>query len=182
MRACRSRGSPLLLLIALAAARAAAGADVNLAWDPSGDPSVVSYKVYYGTASRAYSSAITVGLTPSCTIGDLAPGTFYFAVTAVSASGLESGFSNEVSTSIAGLPLSIVGVRDPSWIDPTRAVIAWITNRASDSSVEYGIVSAAETSILQNEPDPVTSHSVLLDGLIPGETYDATRSGSPIAW
>jgi hypothetical protein len=74
---------------------------VTLSWDPSTATNLAGYKVYKGTASGVYSSPITVGNVTSYTISNLGIGsTYYFAVTEYNTSGLESGFSNEVSKSI----------------------------------------------------------------------------------
>ena len=71
---------------------------VTLAWDANTDSTLAGYRVYTGTASRSYSMEIDVGNSTSCVIKNLQDGaTHYFAVTAVDASGLESGYSNEVS-------------------------------------------------------------------------------------
>jgi hypothetical protein len=62
------------------------------------------YKIYYGTASQQYTTTINVsnpGLT-TYVIDALEIGvTYYFAVTAVSASGIESTFSPEVAATIS---------------------------------------------------------------------------------
>lgn len=58
------------------------------------------FKVYYGTSSRNYSKSINVGNNSSVTIGDLTPGTWYFAVTAFDHTGNESGYSNELNSVI----------------------------------------------------------------------------------
>lgn len=74
------------------------------------------YIVYYGTASRTYSSMSTgVGLAgdgstgaPSRIISGLLDGqTYYFGVTAYDATGNESTFSGEVSTTVT-VPLTRV--------------------------------------------------------------------------
>lgn len=60
------------------------------------------YKIHYGTTSGAYSVVIDVNV-PSATeytITDLAPATYYFAVTAYDSSLQESNYSNEVSKTI----------------------------------------------------------------------------------
>jgi len=56
--------------------------------------------VYYGTSSRNYSKSINVGNNSQVTIGDLTPGTWYFAVTAFDHTGNESGYSNELNSVI----------------------------------------------------------------------------------
>ncbi len=73
-------------------------ASVTLAWDPNNEPEVTGYRLYYGTESGTYTSVIDVGNLVDRELSDLAYGTtYYFAVTAYSADGLESPLSNEVS-------------------------------------------------------------------------------------
>ena len=72
----------------------------KLTWTvPAG--SVSGYRVYYGTASRTYSQAMgggTYSSTSNITLSGLPSGhTYYFAVTAVDAAGVESAYSNEAS-------------------------------------------------------------------------------------
>ena len=71
---------------------------VKLAWDASPDKNVAGYVVYHGTVSRRYTNAVFVGNATKATISRLRENlTYYFAVTARDAIGLESEFSNEVS-------------------------------------------------------------------------------------
>ncbi len=91
-------------LILLAGSASALAADVTLAWDANTETDLAGYKIYYGTAPGVYGAPITIGVQTTYTITGLAPGTYYFAVTAYNTSGLESGFSNEVSTTISGTP------------------------------------------------------------------------------
>ena len=74
-----------------------AHADVVLQWDANSETDLAGYKVYYGTAPGNYGTPITIGTQAGYTLTQLAPGTYYFAVTAYDSAGLESGFSNEVS-------------------------------------------------------------------------------------
>jgi hypothetical protein len=56
------------------------------------------YKIYYGTASKSYSQTISVsGASTLQRTITLTPGTWYFAVAALSAQGAESSKSSEVS-------------------------------------------------------------------------------------
>ena len=71
---------------------------VTLAWDANTEPNLAGYKIYYGTASGAYTVTIDVGNITTCTITGLQPGaTYYFAATAYDSSAAQSTFSNEVS-------------------------------------------------------------------------------------
>lgn len=58
---------------------------------------LTGYKFYYGTSQGSYGNPILVsnpGIT-SYVIENLAPNTYYFVVTGVKSSGIESSFSNE---------------------------------------------------------------------------------------
>jgi hypothetical protein len=73
-----------------------------LTWSVSTNANVVAYKVYYGLASGSYfqsfGSGISAGNGVMYTVYGLTTGqTYYFAVTAVDAAGVESQFSNEAS-------------------------------------------------------------------------------------
>jgi len=101
----RRRLLPLLLAAAitvLACSASARAADVTLAWDANTEADLAGYKIYYGTAPGVYGAPMTIGLQTTYTLTNLSPGTYYFAVTAFNTSGLESGFSNEVSTTVSG--------------------------------------------------------------------------------
>jgi hypothetical protein len=77
---------------------------ITLAWDANTQPQVAGYKLYYGTASNAYSDSADVGNpTPSAgtvtyTLSGLTEGqTYFIAATVYDASRLESALSAEVS-------------------------------------------------------------------------------------
>jgi hypothetical protein len=88
----------LVLCVVLSASNSQAG-QADLAWDPPDiSTDVTGYMVNYGTASGDYPQGIDVGNTTSYTISNLPDGeTYYFAVTAYNSSGIQSGYSNEVS-------------------------------------------------------------------------------------
>lgn len=59
---------------------------------------IQSYKIYYGTASKVYSSSISVTPTTlSYVVSNLSNGTYYFAITTVATNGAESAYSNEAT-------------------------------------------------------------------------------------
>jgi len=96
------RAAQLFLVVSAMAALtpppAFADASVTLVWDPSPDPSVTGYNVYYGAHSRGYTNFLILGSTTSVGISNLVQGSiYYFAATSVNAAGLESEFSVEAS-------------------------------------------------------------------------------------
>ena len=64
--------------------------------------SLMGFRIYYGTASGAYSSSVYIpgAATSSATISRLGSGTWYFTVTSIDASGNESSLGYEVSKSL----------------------------------------------------------------------------------
>lgn len=71
---------------------------INLVWDPSTEPDVAGYKIYYGTAPRTYGSGIDVGNVTTYALTGLIKGQrYYIVVTAYTKSNRESGFSSEVT-------------------------------------------------------------------------------------
>jgi hypothetical protein len=71
--------------------------DLKLEWDASISENVVAYRVYTGNSSRTYSSYVEVRDRTWVRLSGLQTQMYYFAVTALDASGNESEFSNEVS-------------------------------------------------------------------------------------
>ncbi len=60
------------------------------------------YTIHYGTQSQNYTSEIEVdnpGLT-AYVVDNLSPGTYYFAVTAITSEGYQSTYSPEVSATV----------------------------------------------------------------------------------
>lgn len=71
---------------------------VTLAWNRSPGSEVTGYRIYYGVASGSYANSVTVGNVTSNSIPGLTNGvTYFFAVKAYDANGVESVPSNEIS-------------------------------------------------------------------------------------
>src|SRR6476469_4024230 len=89
-------------LLALSPLTSLAAPSITLAWDPSPDPGIVGYKVYWGVATRHYTNSLSAGGATTLTVSNLVVGTpYYFAATAFDTNGIESDYSAEVSGSIA---------------------------------------------------------------------------------
>lgn len=165
-----------VLALILAFAVSAAAADVTLQWDPNSETNLAGYRVYFGTASRTYGTPQNVGLsqTPSFTVTGLQSGIrYFFAVTAYNTAGLESGYSNEVSSlTIDPGPLEPFQLRVPITVATTRysATIAWTTDVPTDGLIEYGLSPTALTGSLP-VPSRTTDHLAQIGGLTGATVY-----------
>lgn len=96
----------LVLLLALSAplsGLAVGSSSVSVAWDRNAEADVTSYRIYYGLASRQYSSSINAGNVTAVVVPGLSTGVpYFFAVTALDATGLESDYSSEVVVAPSG--------------------------------------------------------------------------------
>ncbi len=102
VRAFRTGASLLFLFFCLCGGGFAA--DISLIWEASSSENIAGYRVYIGKASRSYGAPITIPNQTTYTATGMSAGVYYFAVTAVNALGIESEFSNEISTTIESGP------------------------------------------------------------------------------
>jgi fibronectin type 3 domain-containing protein len=91
----------MLFLLCVAPVQAQSTRTISLTWDANSEPDMSHYIVYWGTASGNYTqNSGNIGLVTVYSREITPPAdsktTYYFAVTAVDTSGLESDFSNEV--------------------------------------------------------------------------------------
>ena len=90
-------------------------AQVTLGWDANTDPAVAGYKLYYGTASRAYGTPVDVGKVTQYTLSGIEEGkNCYFAVTAYDTNRNESAFSTELECFTLVPALGVNGAISPS--------------------------------------------------------------------
>jgi hypothetical protein len=151
--------SCVLLQLWLGCADASQG--VMLAWDPGGDATVTGFSVYYGGGSGVYTGRVTVPFTNRATISGLIEGsTYYFAVTAHNAIGMESLPSNEVAYLVPGVMLKLkqlppsgfpnafllasTGVVPFAWVvEVTENLRTWkILTRGTNSAVNVTVVTS----------------------------------------
>jgi len=98
---------------------------VALAWDASSSPEVTGYRVYYGTTAGNYTNSVVVGNVTTNTLAGLTVNvTYFFAVVAYDANGLESIFSNQIAYTVPG-GLATVQLR----ISPTGQVILTVAGQ-----------------------------------------------------
>src|SRR5437870_2842846 len=114
-------------------------AQITLAWDPNTEPDLAGYTLYYGTSSRSYQFSVYVGNRTSYSLAGLLEGQiYYFAVTAYNLSGIESGFSNEVSKAIADVTPPTVSMTAPA-AGVTIAGTVTVSANASDNVGVAGV-------------------------------------------
>ena len=87
----------------------ASATNVTVNWTPPTEnvdntplTNLAGYDIHYGTTSGKYTQTVSVANPGIATyvVQNLAPGTYYFAVAAVNASGMESPLSAEVSATV----------------------------------------------------------------------------------
>jgi len=89
------------LVILAALGQTVQAASVTLAWNPSTNPIVAGYNLYYGGASGTYTNEVSAGHATSATVTGLIEGAnYYFVATAYSAPGAESPNSSEVAYTV----------------------------------------------------------------------------------
>ncbi|NOS70885.1 MAG: hypothetical protein HOP33_13260 [Verrucomicrobia bacterium] len=148
---------------------ALAAGSANLIWDASPDANVAGYKIYYGVASGAYTNSVSLGNVTSTTLNGLSNGaTYFFVATAVSATGIESDFSNETSYSV---PAVVATNRVPTL--NTIAAVS-INEDASQQTVNLSGISAGTG---ESQTLTITASSSNT-GLIPNPTVTYTSPGT----
>ncbi len=126
---------------------------VTLTWQASASPDVVGYNVYYGLASRSYSARIPAASGTSALISGLSEGqTYYFAVTAYNAAGVESLPSAEISYQVPGVFLRLnqiqLGVHKALSVTSTGVVpFRWALQGSEDLSNWRTMTRGTNTSV-----------------------------------
>ncbi len=105
----------ILLILLLASWRLCALAfEVTLQFTPAPEPPgfIAGYRLYHGPAPDAKTNVYHVPAQSEhvvlVTLTNVPPGPFYAAVTAIATNGLESHFSNEVTTNLLSAELTLV--------------------------------------------------------------------------
>lgn len=178
------RRLPLLLLALLVPIRApaqtqpknlslAADDSAVLWWDANTEPDLAGYKIHYGQKPGTYTQVITIGKTTAYRVTGLAPGLWYFAITAYNATKAESGYSNEVSVQLLGALVVIFAIVDDATSSTARLV--WKTSAPADGRVEYTYSGGPFSSLtVDSAAQKVTDHVVKLAGLRGNTVYSYT--------
>ncbi|WP_129125866.1 Ig-like domain-containing protein [Geomonas oryzae] len=136
----------ILLIVAPATSLATS---VSLAWDPSPDPDLAGYRIYYqansgavpfqGTGAVEGNAPVDGRNSTTATISGLDPAnSYYFAVTAYNSSGAESVYSNIVSVPETLPPtVNITSPADNDAVSGTVTVTASATDNAGIARVQF---------------------------------------------
>jgi hypothetical protein len=186
------------LVLACGWAVTASAGSLDLSWDANTEPALAGYRLYYATISfraqnNAWYSVAEVKANPlfhsvdvatpllTTTVGSLTTGiTYYFRLTAYDNTAQESTFNldaGDLDTQVTGVPSGAVDTTAPvlsaitaSGITTTGANIAWTTNEAATTQIEYGLTTSYGNSTTLSST-LVMSHSQSLSGLTAGTLY-----------
>jgi hypothetical protein len=153
----------------------------SLTWNPSPDPSVAGYNIYYGITNGIYTNMVSVGNVTNTTIQNLEPNmVYYFVAKAYDDAGNESlpsneaAFANENGTPLENLSLatmpsglgndqvtfSLASGAPPSVsINPTTGVLSWnlgLTNASSTNAVTVIVTDLTNPSASMEEAQVIT--------------------------
>lgn len=167
-------GIPLDLEIADVSVKATSSWKLALSWNAPTDvgAGIANYKLYRSTDGVNFTEiASTAGASYVDT--NLSQVTYYYEVDACDSANNCGAFTGVVSLLPTGKFTSPANlISGPNDTDTTRtATINWVTDRVSDSSIEYGLSSNNYFKNDVADTDQVTAHSVTLDNLLPGTTY-----------
>jgi hypothetical protein len=156
---------------------------VTLAWDPSPDSTVIGYRLYYGATSSQYTNALEAGKATTITVSGLEDGvTYFYAVTAYDAFGIESDFSNEVRSRPNQAPVLQPVPNQVARIDrPLVVTNAALDPEGAKQTLRFSLGPDAPTGAVI---DPVTGifrwqPTLAQASLAHSVTVQVTDSGSP---
>lgn len=159
----------LFLLLSCLLPQSATAASANLRWKANPEADLAGYNIYYGTASRMYGPAISIGAVSGYTIDNLQDDRlYYFSLTARDSAGNESGYSAEVAFRTAAAIPEPEPEPDPiTEPDPVPAELAVIPGSGS-----YGYIRQGDRSNVND----MTYHfaGVAGDVLLKYEVYDVS--------
>lgn len=126
---------------------ALADQSVTFGWEPSTDPNVAGYNIYYGTASHVYDHKVSVGNVSTATISGLVEGTtYYFAATTYDVLNQESVLSDEISYAVPAAntsqPPTITATNvslNPVLVNQSLAISATVTPGAGAVDPNSGV-------------------------------------------
>ncbi len=164
--------APLIVAVGLLSLPVQSAQSLTLAWDPSPDAGVASYRVHFGTSSRSYSQITNAGAATTLIVTGLNTGTtYFFAVTAMGTNQLESDFSNEISYSAPAVntapTITSIGNRTINEDGSTGAIGFTVADGETSAGSLTVTASSGNTSLVPNG-------NILLGGSGANRTITAT--------
>lgn len=101
---------------------------VRLAWEPSPEPEVGGYRLYFTQDTNAWTHVKILGLVSQTQVNVPKPGQWFFTITATNLAGLESVPSNIVQAFITNAPAGVLDFRLVSVTTVRAATITTVTN------------------------------------------------------
>ncbi len=126
----------LFLIVLIFLQGAVFAESVTLQWDPNSEADLAGYNLYRSSSSGFGYSKVNSGLIPSTSYTDnsVAVGaTYYYVCTAVNTSGLESGYSNEVSYSAGPSNTPPVAINDSASTPQNTSVMVNVLSNDQDA-------------------------------------------------
>jgi FlgD Ig-like domain len=149
----------------------------HIAWTPSGDPTVIGYKISYGVLSvnmgqmEDYQYSMEVGPVSSYDACSLAGATYYFAVQAINYVGQTSAYSEERSVQL--VTAAVLISRFDAHAGDAGVRLSW--HVVSDENIAgylvYRRVAGASEKLLINTPLPSNSTTYLDTDVRNGTSY-----------
>jgi hypothetical protein len=156
-------------------------AQIGLAWDA--ETGAVGYKIYYGTASDVYTTAVDVGNVTSYSLTLTDGHTYYLSATAYDAVHVESNYSNEISYTAASTVCSYT--LSPTSVSLSAAggsgTIAVTTQSGCSWSASTGVSWATITSGAIGTGSKTVSYTVTANTGAP-RTAATTIAGNPFTF
>lgn len=167
-------GVPLGLDVADISIKATSNWRLVLSWEvpTSTGSGVAKYKVLRSTDNATFNEVASVSGTSHIDTG-LSQQTYYYRVQACDSAnncGVSSSVVSRMPTGRFTEPALLLS--NPSVTAKTRsAVITWVTDRPSDSRIQFGTSSGEYFAAESAKSDQVTEHTVELNNLQPDTTY-----------
>lgn len=187
-RRCRALWVFFALILAVLLAGSAYSADVTLEWDPNTEADLAGYKIHYGTTSGQYVQHVDVGNVTHYTITGLSDGVYYFAATAYNTSGIESAYSNEISTEIVTNPCTYTISPQSAQFGPSGGTgsvevtapsgCAWTAADAPPLTVSSGRSGSGSGTVTYVLPANTSANAITVTSLVAGQIFTVQQSAS----
>lgn len=143
------------------------GGAINASWQTT--TGATGYKLYYGINSRNYSYYVSTTSTQTLINGLTDKTKYYFAYTSYNSKMVESGYSDEMSTTTAdiapsGAPQNVVAISSEGTIN-----VSWTTN--TDDAVGYKVYYGTASGVYGQSSAMIKTTKYTIKNLTNGKIY-----------